>query len=110
LIQLYRTNGTFIAEAAIACTALRRLLGLFHPEARAKGALLIYPCNSVHTFFMRHAIDVVFADKSKTILYVAHQVAPNRVRLAVGAYYAAELPSGLAKQKSLKVGDALEFQ
>ena len=34
-------------------------------------ALLLEPCNSIHCFFMRFAIDAVFLDKNNQILKIA---------------------------------------
>ncbi|MCI6266635.1 MAG: DUF192 domain-containing protein [Erysipelotrichaceae bacterium] len=42
-------------------------------------ALLFCHCNSIHTFFMREAIDVVFCDENNIVLYYYKNLKPNRV-------------------------------
>lgn len=56
-------------------------------------ALLFDHCNSIHTFFMKTAIDVVLCDKEDVILYYYKDFTPNHVVLpkkAVARVY--ELP------------------
>ena len=38
-------------------------------------------CNSIHTFFMKEAIDVVFCDDNYKILYYFPNFVPNRIIL-----------------------------
>ncbi|TML60208.1 MAG: DUF192 domain-containing protein, partial [Actinobacteria bacterium] len=40
--------------------------------------LLLKPCGSVHTFFMRFPIDVVFLDRELSVVAVSAEVAPWR--------------------------------
>ncbi|MFF3749813.1 DUF192 domain-containing protein [Streptomyces sp. NPDC002018] len=44
------------------------------------GALLITPCNSVHTFRMRFAIDVAYLDKELRVVDV-HTLKPGRLAM-----------------------------
>lgn len=54
-----------------------RMLGLmFTKELPDCDGLLIGPCNSIHTFFMRYPIDVVFLDKNKTIVKIVRNKKP----------------------------------
>lgn len=58
-------------------------------------ALFFNHCNSIHTFFMKEAIDVIFCDKDNKILYYYQSVFPNRVILPkrkVSKVY--EVPTG----------------
>ena len=67
-----------------------RLVGLLGQRALPLNqAFLITPCNNVHTFFMRFAIDVVFIDRHGVVLAVVPRVAPWRIAAAWRA------PSGL---------------
>ncbi|MEV6395158.1 DUF192 domain-containing protein [Streptomyces sp. NPDC051907] len=43
-----------------------------------EGALLLTPCNSVHTFRMRFTIDVAYLDRELTVLDV-HTLKPGRL-------------------------------
>jgi len=64
------TKGTVLAENVIvANTFFGRIIGLLNRSEILPGeALLIRPCNSVHTFFMKFPIDVVFVSKDHRIL------------------------------------------
>jgi uncharacterized protein len=44
-----------------------------------RDALLIRPCNSVHTWFMHVPIDVVFVDREYRILGIRDHVRPRRL-------------------------------
>ncbi|MES2856663.1 MAG: DUF192 domain-containing protein [Bdellovibrionota bacterium] len=66
------------------------------------------PCNSVHTFFMRYAIDVVFVDKSLSVKAVYRELKPWRMtKPASGAVDAFELPGGTLRSFPVEVGDQL---
>lgn len=85
-------------------TRLRGLIG--HPPLRAGEGLWIVPCRQVHTHFMRAPIDVVFLDRSLTVLHVLPALAPWRVSPWVrGAHSVVELAAGQAAR--LQCGDVL---
>lgn len=57
-------------------------------------ALFFDHCNSIHTFFMKEAIDVILCDKENRILYYYAHVLPNRIILPKkGVSRVYELPS-----------------
>ena len=62
--------------------------------------MLIDAAPSVHMFFMRFPIDVVFLDRDRTVVGVRHRLAPWRVAGARHAVAALELPAGAAAQAS----------
>lgn len=70
--------------------------------------LWIRPCNNIHTFFMKFAIDCVFLDKSLTVVRVSSDVKPWKI---VGPIWRAssviEFPSGFASLNNIEVGDQL---
>lgn len=86
----------------------RGLLG--RPPLATNQGLLIVPCASVHMFFMRYAIDVVFLDRSFTVTRVVADLKPWRAALDWGAHMALELPSGAAKAADLVPGRDLVWQ
>ena len=89
-------------------TFLRRLRGLmFRAELPAGGGLLIRPAGSVHTCFMRFAIDVVFLDRELRVVRVAEAVRPWRLALARGARAVLELPAGEAADRGIVAGSVL---
>lgn len=85
-----------------------RLVGLLGQRSLAPGhALLITPCNNVHTFFMRFAIDVVFIDREGAVLAIMPHLAPWRMAAALRAHACLELAAGGAVLYQLAVGQRL---
>jgi len=99
-------------EAIIADTFLKRLRGLLGSKEFKNGqAVVIKPCNSIHTFFMRFPIDVLFVDKNhKIIAAVSHMPAFRISKIYFNAVYVVELPAGLIKTTSTSAGDLLEIE
>ena len=91
-----------------AATFWQRLVGLLGRRAMAPDeALLITPCNNIHTFFMRFAIDVVFVDDGGVVLAIVPEVRPWRVAMARRAHACLELSAGGAARVGLQVGQYL---
>jgi hypothetical protein len=94
-----------------------RVEGAFDADTRRRGrlgdkgvmtsALVIAPCSLVHTFFMRFAIDTVFVDREGVVVRVRHDIRPNRLSGAWGAFAAIELPAGQARRADVRAGDRL---
>lgn len=73
-------------------------------------ALWLIPGKSIHTFFMRFAIDVLFLDPKLTVVKVIEDMKPWRVSPWVSeAESVLELPAGALKG-SVAVGDLLEMR
>lgn len=74
-------TGQILAErVTIADTPITRVRGLLGKTGLKTGeGLLITSCRSIHTFFMKFAIDVVFLGKSGAILKVASNLVPWRL-------------------------------
>lgn len=67
----------------------------FMMEKNINRALLFKHCNSVHTFFMKEAIDIVLCDDANVVLYYYREVLPNHVILPKkGVRRVFELPVG----------------
>lgn len=73
-------------------------------------ALLLTPCNSVHTFFMRYPIDVLFLDGEIKILTIYESLSPGKICPAVkGAKHVLELAAGSVARSGATVGEKLLF-
>jgi uncharacterized protein len=57
-------------------------------------ALRILKCNSIHTFGMRFALDLVWLGRDGRLLRVDHGVAPRRMKLCVRARSVVETAAG----------------
>ncbi len=92
-------------------TWMSRLRGLlFRPALLPDEALMIAPCNSVHTIGMHYAIDVVFTDRDGTILAIRAALAPYRMASCLRANRVFELPAGRAAALGLAVGERLDAE
>ncbi len=72
--------------------------------------LLLAPCNSIHTLFMRFPIDVVFLNKKNRITKIIRTMKPFRFGLALGASSVLELSAGQAERSGIAPGDQLIWE
>ncbi|MFL5864615.1 MAG: DUF192 domain-containing protein [Solirubrobacteraceae bacterium] len=107
IINCTRDN-TVCEHAIIADQPLRRMRGLLGRSSLPVGeGMLLMPAPSVHTAFMRFAIDVVFIDRDLQVVKIAPDVAPWRMASARRARHALELPAGEAARRGIEVGDVM---
>ena len=95
-LALSFTDGRPLCEeCVVADNPLTRLRGLLGRQGLGAGeGLLLRPAPSIHTWFMRFAIDVVFLDAELRVLRVAQAVKPWRFAGCRGARAVLELASG----------------
>jgi uncharacterized membrane protein (UPF0127 family) len=105
-------SGALVATAEVADTPLARTVGLL---GRARldpgGALLLDPCDTIHTWFMRFPIDVVFASSDGEVVRAYDDVRPFRfARGTRRARVTIELPSGACRRANIGIGSQLRFE
>ncbi|MDQ3927991.1 MAG: DUF192 domain-containing protein [Chloroflexota bacterium] len=108
-----KTRGTTLAGSATkASTFLARGRGLMLAGPLLEGGgLVIEPCNSIHMFFMRYPLDVVFVDKAGRVVFMYEGIKPWRVgRIVMSAKLAVELPEGAIASSNTQVGDEINFE
>ena len=107
-----QTRGTVLGDAVdLADTSEKRRTGLLKHERLERGqGLWIVPCESVHTFFMKFPIDLVYVDKRHKVRKVRHSVAPWRMSACLSAHSVIELPAGAAEQSGTQAGDELAIE
>jgi uncharacterized membrane protein (UPF0127 family) len=90
----------------IARTPARRLKGLLGRSALPPGeGILIRPAASIHTCFMRFAIDVVFLDRNGIVLRTVQRLRPWRAAGQRRARAVLELAAGECARRGVRVGD-----
>jgi len=106
---LNQTKNTVVAEEVTLATSMwSRFWGLMGRKNLADGhGLLIDPCSSIHMFFMRFSLDVVFLDDEGRVKKVVAGIKPWRAALGGGGKKALELPAGAAAQANVETGDEL---
>jgi uncharacterized membrane protein (UPF0127 family) len=105
-------SGAVVAERVqLASDPWSRFWGLTGRRELPPGhGLLITPCSSIHMFFMRFPIDVVFLDRDDIVVKIVHGIKPWRMAMGGGGKKALELPAGAAKAAGIKEGDHLTFK
>lgn len=92
--------------------------GAFDSRSRRKGllgrdglsadaALAIAPCNTIHTFFMRFAIDVVFVSRQGVVRKIRGNVKPWRMSGSLTAFAVIEMAAHTISRTDIVVGDHL---
>ncbi|HUZ15042.1 MAG TPA: DUF192 domain-containing protein [Gaiellaceae bacterium] len=106
------TDGAVVCERCeIPESALGRTRGLLGRDGLEPGSgMLIDRAPSVHMFFMRFPIDVVFLDRDRKVVRVVDGLRPWRVAGARRAAAALELPAGAAAAAGVEVGDVLVLE
>jgi uncharacterized membrane protein (UPF0127 family) len=105
------TRVVLASELSIADDFISRSVGLLKNATLPEGqGLWIKRCNSIHTFFMRFAIDAVFVDKKLQVVSVYRDLRPWRItRLYLKASSVIELPSGTL-DATISPGDLLAVE
>ena len=93
---VHEPSGRVIAEDLhTAFDSASRRTGLLQESAWPIGsALIIAPCQAVHTVGMRFAIDVLLVNRAGRVVKVRERVRSWRVVVALSAFAAVELPAG----------------
>lgn len=105
------TKGSIVAsDVSVAASMWSRFKGLMGRRSLGEDSgLLIRPCSSVHMFFMRFPLDVVFVDKAGVVVKIVRALKPYRLALGgKGAHSALELAAGAVGER-VSVGDQLAF-
>ena len=109
---LNTTRGTELAsDARVARGYWSRLIGLMGRGSMRPGeGLVLDPCTSVHTFFMRFAIDILYVDRSQNVVKVVSALRPFRISAVLrGGRAVIELPGGTAERTQTVPGDQLSY-
>ena len=95
----------------MADTAVSRLVGLLNRPSLAAGeGLVITQCRSIHMFFMRFSIDVIFVDRKDRVVGLVKNIAPFRLSPYFwNASYVIELPPGTIAASQTALGDEVRL-
>lgn len=105
-----RSGELLTTHAGMANTSELRRRGLLkHNSLEPGDGLWIAPCEAVHCFGMKFAIDVIYLNKQKKILKMRPNMGKNRLSFCLRAHSVLELPAGTIEKTGTLVGDELEF-
>jgi len=104
-------NAVLADRVRVADTFWTRLVGLLNRNSLEKGeTLVLKPANSIHTFFMRFSIDVLFLDKNSKVIGLLSVFRPFRFSpIYFGAHLAIELPAGTLQITNTQLGNSINI-
>ena len=92
----------------IADTVFKRLLGYMFRKKPHHDAILFVPCNSIHTFFMKFNIDVLFINKNFVVIKKIENLGSGKVIMPVlDAKLVMEAKSG--NFKNISIGEKIDL-
>jgi uncharacterized membrane protein (UPF0127 family) len=103
-----RTGKPVATVVEVADTRAARNQGLLGRDGLdASHAFVLSPCFSIHTAFMRFAIDVLFVDRDGCAVKIVPSLGPWRLAMALRARHVVELAAGELRGSDVRVGDRL---
>lgn len=112
-VAIYKDTSTQVIASQVqhANRLWSRLRGLLVRSAlQPQEGLLLTPCNSIHTFFMRYNIDVIFLDGNGVVVKCVAGIKPWRWAGSYKARHALELAAGAISRCSIAKGDKLKWR
>lgn len=101
-MEVLLLNDVYIAD-----TFFKRFLGYMFQKQPEHEAILIKPCNSIHSYFMKFSIDVLFINNNNEIIKKVDGLKPGKVIFKIeGATMVLEAKEGTFKE--IEVGQILE--
>lgn len=109
MCALVNQRGEVIASKVRgAFDSASRKQGLLGRDGLDEGeAIIIAPCNAVHTFFMRFAIDVVYVDREGHVVRVKENLRPWRVDGCWRGFAVVEMEPPRTRTREVRLGDKL---
>src|SRR5262245_9000191 len=103
-----RTGEVVATAVELADTRETRRKGLLGRDSLdVSTAMILLPCFSVHTAFMRFPIDVIFIDREGIVVRVVRNLEPWRAVGAWRAHAVIEMAGGCLKSRDVRSGDRL---
>ncbi len=108
------SKNTVLAKRAVVADRLfARLKGLLGKRCLddQQDALVIKPAKSIHTFFMRFAIDAVFVDKKNKVVGLSENLKPFQITPVFWSSLSViELPAATIQNTRTQIGDILKIE
>lgn len=107
--KLYHNNQLISDEIMIADSFFKRLRGYMFYKSPPVKTLAIMPCNSIHTFFMKFNIDVLFLDEDMVVVKKYEQLKKNKLIKPIkdAKYVVESFEGGFA---SVSIGDTMSVR
>jgi uncharacterized membrane protein (UPF0127 family) len=106
-----RTGQVVAGTVEFARTRAERRKGLLGRNGLPAGtALVLSPCNAIHTIGMRFPIDVAFIDRGGRVRHIVRALVPSRIAVCFRAKATIECAAGQLDGQLLQVGDQLRLE
>jgi uncharacterized protein len=112
LVHELKMDGQVIISKCHRATGFfSRFMGLMGQASIPSDEAILFPnCNSIHTFFMRFPIDVIFLSEDGTIVEVLNAFRSWRMLVPrSGVRHTVEMKAGRASDLGIKPGRRLEW-
>lgn len=111
ILKGYLGGSEIFGKIKVADTYFRRLVGLLRTDSLSSDeGLLIIPCNQIHTFGMKYAIDIVYMNKAGKVIKVDANIVPGKALKSVkNAHSVLEIAGGTADLKGISPDLAIVF-
>lgn len=104
-------NPIQLPSVRLTANAGERMRGLLGSSPLGHGdALWIRPCNSVHSLFMRYAIDIVYLDRQQQVCKCVEAMKPWRISFCWQAQSVLELAAGQIHTLGIDIGRRFQWQ
>ncbi len=106
-----RTREILFSDVKLADNIWSRFKGLqLQKKLSSQEGLLLRPCSSVHTFFMRFPLDLIHLDKTGRVLSITRQLKPWKIGPVVkSTWQILEVNSGTLDFLDIQTGDQFIF-
>ncbi len=112
MLRVEKSDGSLISNRISNCDSFfKRAMGLmFKTRLDDCDGILLTPCSSIHTFFMKMDIDCFFLSRENKILKIIRRMGPSKLSGFIkGCHSVLEFPSGFAGAQSLSEGENLKI-
>ena len=83
MIKVLKFNRETKINVFIADSFIKRLFGYMFRKKPHHEAIMLKPCNSIHTFFMKFNIDVLFLDDRMQVIKKIENLRPGQIATKV---------------------------
>ena len=104
-------NTTIAIKVKIANNFIGRTIGLLNRSSiTEEEGLLIIPCKSIHSIFMRFEFDAVFLDKNNQVVHLINKMPKGKVSSFIWqSNKVLELAPGMIEKTNIEIGDVLYY-
>lgn len=109
-LTLVRDNGEVLCRRCeIADSPLTRMKGLLGKAAIADDEGMLLGTSSIHTYFMRFPIDLVFLDGNFVVVRTVSSLKPWRIAIDRRARSVVELAAGVVERSGIEPGEQVSL-